>query len=80
MENHSCSSKIALKQRNFDPLTRQPIQRSAHGPIRVDALDAVPNSDTDTVERRMMGVAESIVKEDETKRMQELVSYFHETW
>lgn len=69
-------TKIALKQRNFDPVTRQPAQHAANGPIE----DAAEGDEQDaaqakeTVEKRMEGVAERILQEDESKRRQELVS------
>ena len=69
-------TKIALKQRNFDPVTRQPAQHAAGGSGE-DLLDGDDQETTaagETVEKRMEGIAERIVQEDEAKRTQELVS------
>jgi hypothetical protein len=64
--------KVALRQRNFDPVTRQPTQRTAAATTGQEQ-DQAGELDT-TVEKRMAGVAEQIVREDEAKRTQELVS------
>jgi hypothetical protein len=58
-----CRSHFAFKQRNFDPETRQLRVREA-------GEDA-----EDTVEKAVEGLAEQIIKEDEEKRKEELVSY-----
>jgi hypothetical protein len=55
-------SHFTFKQRNFDPETRQLRNRE-----RDEAGD-------DTVEKAVQGLAESILKEDEEKRKEELVS------
>ena len=66
---------MALKQRNFDPVTRQPAQHAAGGPVKsaADADEEEAAQERETVEKRMEGIAEKIVQEDEAKRTQELV-------
>lgn len=56
-------SHFTFKQRNFDPETRQLRNRD-----REDAGE-------DTVEKAVEGLAEDILKEDEEKRKEELVSH-----
>lgn len=51
---------FTFKQRNFDPETRQMRAREGAG--------------EDTVEKAVEGLAEEIVKEDEARRAEELVS------
>lgn len=59
----SCSrSHFTFKQRNFDPETRQ-LRNRERG-----------EDGDDTVEKAVQGLAESILKEDEEKRKEELVS------
>lgn len=55
-------SHFTFKQRNFDPETRQ-IRSREKGDVGED-----------TVEAAVEGLAESILKEDEEKRKEELVS------
>lgn len=55
-------SHFTFKQRNFDPETRQ-LRKRENG----EAGD-------DTVEKAVEGLAEAIIKEDEEKRKEELVS------
>jgi hypothetical protein len=56
-----CRSHFAFKQRNFDPETRQ-LRNRERG-----------EGGEDTVEAAVEGLAESILKEDEEKRKEELV-------
>lgn len=72
---HRRKTKVALKQRNFDPVTRQPAQHAAGGPVKsaADADEEEAAQARETVEKRMEGIAERIVQEDEAKRTQELV-------
>jgi hypothetical protein len=67
---------VALKQRNFDPVTRQPAQHAAGGSVKsaADADEEEAAQARETVEKRMEGIAERIVQEDEAKRTQELVN------
>lgn len=64
--------KITLRQRNFDPSTRQPVVHAAL--INSSGDETTLDVAQDTVERRMAGVAEQIVREDEVRRLQNLVS------
>lgn len=56
------SSHFTFKQRNFDPETRQSRKRDKE------------DEPEDTVEKAVEGLAEQIIKEDEEKRAEELVS------
>lgn len=59
-----CRSHFAFKQRNYDPDTRT---------LRKRGKDE-ENDNDDTVEKNVEGLAEQIIKEDEEKRKEELVS------
>jgi coiled-coil domain-containing protein 12 len=57
-------SEAAVKPRNFDPETRTLRKRGADDDAAME----------DTVEKKIEGVAEAVVAEDEERRAQELVS------
>lgn len=74
------SSSFLLRSRNFDPITRQPIKRPR--PTLQSSASAADGGDGirdgETIETRVQGLAQEIVRRDERKRKEELVSVAYE--
>ncbi len=85
----SSSKPFSFKPRNFDPSTRQAARRPrtlANGSVVYEEGEeedeGVVGKKGDTVEDKVKGLAEKIVRDDERKREEELVSFhrWREFW
>lgn len=73
------NSSFLLRSRNFDPVTRQPTKRPRPASSSTATAGEEQQEglrDGETVERRVQGLAQEIVKRDEEKRKEELVSFW----